>query len=115
MKKLPYDKISGTKNPIFFLLRDSTHHRFTFNLLFLYELKHISRLSKTVTGIFYFRLRFVLLKFIFLFNRMHELFDFKRSKLKQWKSHRHFAPRPLTFKLQQKVLEFNHICVGWSS
>ena len=26
-----------------------------------------------------------------------------------------FAPRPLNFKLQQKVLKFNDICVNWSS
>ena len=26
-----------------------------------------------------------------------------------------FAPRPLIFKLQQKLLKFNNICVSWSS
>ena len=26
-----------------------------------------------------------------------------------------FAPRPLIFKLQQKVLKFNDNCVSWSS
>ena len=30
------------------------------------------------------------------------------------KTHR-FVPRPLIFKLQQKVLKSNHICVCWSS
>ena len=46
--------------------------------IFLYELKHKVRLSKTMCGIFYFRFRFVF-KFIFLFNKMHALFDFKTS------------------------------------
>ena len=34
------------------------------------------------------------------------------SKLKAKHS---FVPRPLIFKLQQEVLKFNDICVGWSS
>ena len=49
---------------------------------------------------------------------MHGLFDFKvsqfLSKLKQQKSHS-FTPRSLIFKLQQKVLKFNDICVTSSS
>ena len=48
LKKLPSDKINGTKNALFFLSQASTHHSFTFNLRFLYELKHKIRLSKTV-------------------------------------------------------------------
>ena len=43
----------------FFLLRAPTHHSFTLNLRFLYELKHKIRLSKSVWD-FYFRLHFVL-------------------------------------------------------
>ena len=31
------------------------------------------------------------------------------------KAIRSFAPRSLIFKLQQKVLEFNDICVSWGS
>ena len=46
----------------FFLSRAPTHHSFTFNLRFLYELKHKVRLSKTVCGIFHFRFRFVFIK-----------------------------------------------------
>ena len=50
LKKIPSDKINGTKNALFFLSRAPTHHSFTFNLRFLYELKHKLRLSKTVCG-----------------------------------------------------------------
>ena len=39
-----------------------THHSFTLNLPFLYELKHKFRLSKTVCGIFHFPFRFVFIK-----------------------------------------------------
>ena len=62
LKKIPSDKINGTKNALFSLLRAPTHHSFTFNLRFLYELKHKVRLSKTVCGIFHFRFRFVFIK-----------------------------------------------------
>ena len=62
LKKFPSDKINGTKNALFFLSRAPTHHSFTFNLRFLYELKHKVRLSKTVCGIFHFRCRFVFIK-----------------------------------------------------
>ena len=56
------EKINGTKNTLFILLQAPTHHSFTFNLRFLYELKHKIRLSKTVCGIFHFRFRFVFIK-----------------------------------------------------
>ena len=77
LKKFSSDEISGTKNVLFFLSRSSTHHSFTFDLVFLYGLKHKVRLSKTVCGIFD-SISF-LLKFIILFNKMHGLFDFKTS------------------------------------
>ena len=35
LKKFPSDKINGTKNALFFLLRAPTHYGFTFNLRFL--------------------------------------------------------------------------------
>ena len=41
LKKIPSDKINGSKNALYFLSRDPTHHSFTFNLQFLYELKRI--------------------------------------------------------------------------
>ena len=62
LKKFPSGKINGTKNVLFFLSRAPTHHSFTFNLQFLYELKHKVRLSKTVYGIFHFRFCFVFIK-----------------------------------------------------
>ena len=59
LKKIPQDKINGTKITLFSF---ATHHSFTFNLRFLYELKHMVRLSVTVSGIFHFRFRFVFIK-----------------------------------------------------
>ena len=60
IKKIPLDKINGTKNALFFLLRALTHHSFTFNSKFLHELKH------KVCGIFCFRFRLVFIK-VYLF------------------------------------------------
>ena len=62
LKKFPSDKINGTKNALLFLSRAATHHSFTFNLPFLYELKHKFRLSKTVLGIFHSWFHFVFIK-----------------------------------------------------
>ena len=62
LKKNPSDNISGTKNALFLLSRGLTHHSFTFNLRFLYELKHTVGLSRTVCRIFHFRFRFVFFK-----------------------------------------------------
>ena len=52
----PSDKINVIKNSVFFL------SHFTFNLQFLYELKHKVRLSKSLCWIFHFRLLFVFIK-----------------------------------------------------
>ena len=62
LKKIPSDKINGTKNALFFLSRAPTHHSFTFNLRFLHELKRKVHFSKTVCGTFHFRFRFVFIK-----------------------------------------------------
>ena len=62
LKKLSSGKINGTKNALFFLSRTPAHHSFTFNLRFLYELKHKVSPSKTVCGVFHFRFRFVFIK-----------------------------------------------------
>ena len=62
LKKIPFDKISGTKNALFFHLRAPTNQSFTFNLWFLYELKYKVRLSKTVCRIFHFWFLFVFIK-----------------------------------------------------
>ena len=79
LKKISCDKMNDTKNALFFLSQAPTHHSFTFNLRILYELKHAVRLSKTACGISHFQFRFVFIKFIFLFNKMHGIFDFKTS------------------------------------
>ena len=62
LKKILSDKINGTKNALFVLSRTPARHSFTFNLLFLYNLKHKIRLSKTVCGTFHFRICFVFIK-----------------------------------------------------
>ena len=62
LKKFPLDKINGTNNALFFLLRTPAYHSFDFNLRFLCELKHKVPLSKTVCGNFHFRVRFVFIK-----------------------------------------------------
>ena len=61
-KKIPLVKVNGIKNALFLLPRAPTHHNFTFNLRFLYELKHKVRFSKGLRGIFHFRFRFVIIK-----------------------------------------------------
>ena len=68
LKKFPSDKINGTKHAPVFLSRAPTHHSCTFNLRFLYELKHKVRLSKTVRGIFHLQFRFVFIK-VYIFVR----------------------------------------------
>ena len=65
LKQIPSEKLSGTKNALFFFSRAPTHHSFTFNLRFLCELKYKIRLSKTVCGIFHFEFRFVFIKAYF--------------------------------------------------
>ena len=55
-----------------------------------------------------------LLKLIFLFNKMHQHFDFKTLQFLSKPTHS-FAPRPLIFKSQQEVLKFKGIYVSWSS
>ena len=62
LKKNPSYKIDDTKNAHFFLSWAPTCHSCTIILWFLYELKHMVCLSKTVCGIFHFRFRFVFIK-----------------------------------------------------
>ena len=79
LKIFPSDKINGTKNSIFFLSRAPTHHSFTFHLRFWYELKHKVHLSKLCMWFSICDSVSFSLKFIFVFNKMHRLFDFKTS------------------------------------
>ena len=69
LKKFPSDKTNDTKNVLFFLSRAPTHHSFTFNLRFLYELKYKVRISKTVRGIFHFQFRSVFIKVYILIQQ----------------------------------------------
>ena len=75
LKKIPSDKIDGTKNAVFFISRAPIHHSLTFSLRFLYEQKH----QKLCVGFSIFESVSLLLMFMFLFNKTHGLFDFKTS------------------------------------
>ena len=99
LKRLPLDKINGSKNALSLLSRAPTYHSFTFNFRFLYDLKHKIHFSKTVQWIFHFRFRFIFIT-VYIFVQQNAT--------------QSFAPRPLIFKLQQDVLKFNDICVSWS-
>ena len=68
-KNFSSGKINVTKNTLFLILRAPTHQDFTFNLRFLYELKHKVRLSKMCVGFSIFDSVSFLLKFLFLFNK----------------------------------------------
>ena len=49
---------------------------------------------------------------------MNRFFDFNHNSFQNQSNKKpthSFAPRPLTFKLQQEVLNFNDICVSCSS
>ena len=50
-----------------FLLRAATHHSFTFNLRFLYELKPKVHLSKSEWGIFFIQFRLIFIK-VYIFS-----------------------------------------------
>ena len=60
-KKILLDKINGTKNVVFLFSQASTHRSSTFNLRFLYELKHKVCLSETVWD-FPFWIMFIFIK-----------------------------------------------------
>ena len=70
LKKFLLRKINGTKSVLFLLSRAPTHHNFTFELQFLYELKHKICLFKTVCVIFHFRFRFFFIK-IYIFDQQN--------------------------------------------
>ena len=70
LKKFASDKINGTKNALLFLSQAPTHRSFTFNLRFLYELKHRVRLSNTVSDIFYSQFRFAFIK-VYIFAQQN--------------------------------------------
>ena len=78
-KKIPLDKINIKKNVHFFISRAPTNLGCTFNLQFLYKLKHKIYISKRVCGIFHFRFRLIFIKVLFLFNKKHIIFVFKAA------------------------------------
>ena len=70
LKKFLSGEINGTKDALFLPSRTPTHHSFTFNLIFLYELTHMVRLSKTVCGIFHFQFHFIVIK-VYIFDQQN--------------------------------------------
>ena len=78
-KKNSLDKTNITQNALFLPSRAPTHQSFTFNSRFLYELKCKAHLSKIGVGFSIFDSVSFLVKFVFLFNKDHVLFDFKTS------------------------------------
>ena len=108
LKNFPLDKISGTKNALYFLWEAPTCYSFTFNLQFLYGLKHKVRLYKTFCMIFYFPFHFLFIKvYIFvqqdaesisLTLKCHNSFQNENNR----KATHNFALRPLIFKLNEK-------------
>ena len=100
-KKLPLDKINGTKNALFFLSQVPTKNGFTFNLRFLYELKHKVCLFEFMCGIYHFRFRFVFIEvYIFVGSLTLKRDNSFQNEINRKVTHS-FAPRPLIFKLQQ--------------
>ena len=84
LKKSRSDKINGIKKALFFRLRAPTHHSFTFNLRFLYELKYKVRLSETVCGTFHFRFHSVFIKvYVFVQQNTLSLLTLKRRNFFQ--------------------------------
>ena len=65
LQNFPLHKINGRENALFSLLRAPTHNSFTFNLRFLYELKHKVRLSRIVCGSFHFQFLIVFISLYF--------------------------------------------------
>ena len=105
---------------LFFLSRAPAHHSFTFDLQFLYELKHKVYLSETMCGIFHFRFHCVFIKvYIFVQQKAQTLLNIKHRNSFQNKNNRKatcsFASKHLIYNLQQDVLKFNDIFVSWSS
>ena len=105
---------------IYFFSRVPTHHNFTFNLKFLYNLKNSVQLSKIVCMIFYFWFGPVFMEgCIFVQLKEWTLSLSKviiRFKIKiNRKSTHSFASRTLIFKLQQEVWKFNDNYMSWSS
>ena len=107
LENFPLDKISVTKNALFFFSRAPTHRSFTFNSKLLYELKHMIHLSKSVCGIFHFQFYLLFIKLYFFFQqKIRGSLALKRHNSflnKNRKSTHGFPARPEIFNLQQEV------------
>ena len=111
LREFSWGKMSGTKNALFFLLRATANHSFTFNLRFLYVLKHKIHLSTTACCIFYFRFFFVFIKFyIFFQTKCMDFMTLNRHNFfqnnKNSKATLSFPHRPLILKLPKEILKW---------
>ena len=90
-----------------------THHGFTFNLGFLYELKFKIHLSKTmcVAFDFWFHLIFIKVHQKSMDPSTLKLHDSFQNKNNRKVTHS-FASRTLIVKLGQEVWRFNDICIS---
>ena len=79
LKSFPSDKINCTKNVLFFLSRGPTYHSFI--VICDSYMSRSTRFAalKMCVGFYILDSVSFLLKFVFLFNKMHRLFDFKTS------------------------------------
>ena len=74
LKKFPLDKTNGTKYVFFFSFASSNWSQFYFEFAILMWGE-----TQMCVGFSIFDYVLFLLKIIFLFNKMHRLFDFKTS------------------------------------
>ena len=117
-KKFPSDKINISKHALFLLLWATTHHSFTFNLRFLFELKHKLISLKMCVEFSIFDSASFLLKFMFLFNKKHWLFSFLiiTFKIKTVEKTSSFNSSTMIFRLQEEIANLiKSAWVGWSS
>ena len=78
VKNISFGLNKRSKICTIFLSRAPTHHSFTFNSRFLYELKHKVFLSKSVCGILHFRFRLVFIKVYFCSRKSMDSLTLKR-------------------------------------
>ena len=93
LKKISFGQ--NKKMPPFFFRELQLIKSFTFNLRFLYELRHKARLFKTVCEIFHFRFRLVFIK-VYIFVQQNACSSLKKCPLYRVL---HFSSK----KRQQKV------------
>ena len=77
IKKISFGQNKRYKK--FPLSRAPSHNSFTFNSQFLYKLKHMPHLSKTVCGIFHVSIPSRFIKVYIFIHQKHGLFDFTTS------------------------------------